>query len=217
MPGKELLEPRKMPSQERARKTVAAIYEAAAHIFADTGYAEATTEQIAEKAGVAISTLYNYFSGKEAILYGLWERHWNQISTITQQVEQEIRRTGFIDRSIVPVLMRLILDLVSVKNVQNRLFISPIGLPDAILHKRRELGLYIESAMEAVFRDFPGVRIRNPQIGVHIMWATVQAVIHDYILMAPDEIKADDLIAELSDMLTRYIFDDEPRDAIAAK
>jgi AcrR family transcriptional regulator len=208
MPEKSLLEPRKLPSQERSRKTMATIYDAAVQVFTNTGYPEATTDQIAEKAGVSIGTLYHYFSGKEAILYGLWERHRAQITNITLQVEQEIRLQGFIDRGIVPFLMNLILELVSYKNMQNRLFISPTGLPDTILQKRRDLGGFIESAMEKVFSDYTGVRIKNPKIGVHIMWAMVQAVIHDYLLMDPDEIKADDLIAEVSDMLTRYIFAD---------
>ncbi|MGP8154960.1 MAG: TetR/AcrR family transcriptional regulator [Smithella sp.] len=209
MSEKKLLEPRKIPSQERSRKTMAAIYEAAAHIFAEIGYTEATTDQVAERAGVSIGTLYHYFPGKEAILYGLWEEHMDDIKTIVQQVDQDIRWQGFVDRGIVPVVLRLILELVSYENVQNQLFVSSIGLPDIILQKRRELGLYIESVTEAIFRDVANVRIGNSKIGVHIIWATVQAVVHDYILLPLDEIESEDLIAELSDMLSRYIFIDD--------
>ena len=216
MSEKELLEPRKVPSQERSRKTMATIYEAAAHIFAEIGYAEATTDQIAERAGVSIGTLYHYFPGKEAVLYGLWEKHEHEIKTIVQQVERDIRRQGFVDRGIVPILMHLVLELVSYENVQNRLFVSPIGLPDTIHQKRRELGLYIESAMEAVLRDVANVRIWNPKIGVHIIWATVQAVVHDYVLLPSDEIKKEDLISELSDMLSRYVFTDDEEEIITA-
>ena len=206
MSEKELLEPRKVPSQKRSRKTMATIYEAAAHIFAEIGYAEATTDQIAERAGISIGTLYHYFSGKEAILYGLWERHMDEIKTIVQQVDKDIRRQGYIDRGIVPILM----------NVQNRLFVSPTGLPETILQKRRQLGLYIETAMEAIFRDFADVRIMNPKIGVHIIWATVQAVVHDYVLLPSDEIKKEDLIDELSDMMSRYVFTDNAEEITIA-
>jgi AcrR family transcriptional regulator len=209
MPEKELLEPRKMPSQERSRKTMAAIYEAATDVFVNTGYTEATTDQIAEKAGVSIGTLYNYFPGKEAILYGLWEKYVQEIKAITQQADQDIRKHGFFDRRTIPILLRIALELVSYEKVQNRLFISQIGLPDVIIQKRRELGLYMESTMEAAFRDFTNVRVKNPKIGVHIIWATVQAVFHDYILSVSDEIKSEELIDELSDMMSRYIFTDE--------
>lgn len=209
MSKKDMLEPRKLPSQKRSHKTMAAIYEAATYIFADIGYAEATTDQIAEKAGVSIGTLYNYFPGKEAILYGLWEKYMQEIKAITQQTDQEIRKQGIFDCSTIPILLRIALELVSYEKVQNRLFISQIGLPEIIIKKRRELGLYMESTMEAAFRDFANVRVKNPKIGVHIIWATVQAVFHDYILSVSDEIKSEELIDELGDMMSRYIFTDE--------
>lgn len=209
MPKKDLLDPRKLPSQERARKTMAAIYEAAANIFDETGYADATTEQIAQKAGVSIGTLYNYFPGKEAILHGLWEKTMQDIKTTTQQLDQEIRKQGFVDSSIIPGLLHLVLDLFSYQKLPNRLFISQVGLPEIFIQKRKELGNYMESVTEEIFRDFANVRIRNPRVGVHILWATVQAVIHDYMLSNTEDIKSEELINELSDMIGRYIFTDD--------
>lgn len=209
MPEKALLEPRKMPSQDRSRKTVAAIYEAASQIFADVGYAEATTEQIAEKAGVAIGTLYNYFPGKESIIYGLWEQFEREIRTITQQVDKDIREQASFNRDTIALLLQLVLELVGFERIQNRLFITQVGLPDTVIQKRRELGLDMESVMESVLRHFANVRVRHPKIGVHIIWATVQAVVHDYILSNSGAIKPEELIDELADMLTRYIFADE--------
>ncbi|MGB5217286.1 MAG: TetR/AcrR family transcriptional regulator [Smithella sp.] len=209
MQEKALLEPRKMPSQDRSRKTVAAIYEAASQIFADVGYAEATTEQIAEKAGVAIGTLYNYFSGKESIIYGLWEQFEREIRTITQQVDKDIREQASFNGNTIALLLQLVLELFGFERIQNRLFITQVGLPDTVIQKRRELGLYMESVMESVLRHFVNVRVRHPKIGVHIIWATVPAVVHDYILSNSGAIKPEELIDELADMLTRYIFADE--------
>jgi AcrR family transcriptional regulator len=209
MPEKALLEPRKTPSQNRSRKTVAAIYEAASQIFAEVGYAEATTEQIAEKAGVAIGTLYNYFPGKESIIYGLWEQFEREIRTITQQVDKDIRDQASFNRNTIALLLQLVLELVGFEKIQNRLFITHVGLPDTVIQKRRELGLDMETVMESVLRHFANVRVRHPKIGVHIIWATVQAVVHDYILSNSGAIQPEELIDELADMLTRYIFVDE--------
>lgn len=207
----EILEPRKIPSQKRSRETVAAIYEAAIHIFTEIGFAESTTEHIAERAGVSIGTLYNYFLNKEAILHGLWEKYEQDIRLVTQTADKLIRDQGYFDRRILPILMNIALDLVSHDKLQNRLFISQIGLPEVIIQKRRALGIYMESVMEAILRDFSNVRIKNPKIGVHIVWTTVQAVFHDYILSVSDEIKPEEFMAELGDMMGRYIFvDDEP-------
>ena len=60
--------PRRIPQQGRSRVTVDAIVEAAAHLLAARGWAGATTNHIAERAGVSIGSLYKYFPNKPSIL-----------------------------------------------------------------------------------------------------------------------------------------------------
>ena len=63
--------PRKTPRQARAVATRAALLEAAARILEAEGAKLLTTNRIAERAGVSIGTLYQYFPGKQAILAAL--------------------------------------------------------------------------------------------------------------------------------------------------
>jgi AcrR family transcriptional regulator len=72
---KQRLEPRKPPVQRRSRATVEALLAAAAQVFEAHGYAAGTTNRIAERAGVSIGTLYQYFPSKDAIAVALLERH----------------------------------------------------------------------------------------------------------------------------------------------
>lgn len=51
------LQPRKQPRQDRAEATRRRILEAAAHVFADFGYAAGTTNRIAERAEISIGSL----------------------------------------------------------------------------------------------------------------------------------------------------------------
>lgn len=67
------LAPRKVPRQERARFTVECILRSAESIIAKNGYEAATTNHIAEVAGVSIGSLYQYFPSKEAIAAALVE------------------------------------------------------------------------------------------------------------------------------------------------
>lgn len=60
--------------QARAQATVDFVLEAAARVFKREGFA-ATTNRIAEEAGVSIGTLYEYFPHKQALLFALAERH----------------------------------------------------------------------------------------------------------------------------------------------
>lgn len=68
-------EPRKRPTQARARATVEVILEAAAHILEVDGIATLNTNSIAERAGVSIGSLYQYFPSKEAIFTELIRRN----------------------------------------------------------------------------------------------------------------------------------------------
>ena len=75
MHDKQHLEPRKRPIQERSQGTVEDILSAAAQVFEKHGYAAGTTNRIAERAGVSIGTLYQYFPNKEAVAVALLEQH----------------------------------------------------------------------------------------------------------------------------------------------
>jgi AcrR family transcriptional regulator len=57
--------------QRRIDRRRAEILAAAARIFADKGYANTTTREIAEAADVAEGTLYNYFANKREILLAI--------------------------------------------------------------------------------------------------------------------------------------------------
>tara|TARA_Y100000815_G_scaffold128445_1_gene115902 strand:+ start:2242 stop:2862 length:621 start_codon:yes stop_codon:yes gene_type:complete len=63
--------PRKQPSQSRARHTVDAIVEAAARILEEQGHGGFNTNAVADRAGVSIGTLYQYFPDKDALLGAL--------------------------------------------------------------------------------------------------------------------------------------------------
>lgn len=65
----------KTPKQERAQLRVERVLEGAAAVFAERGYARATTNHIATRAGVHVPSVYQYFANKDALLAELWDRH----------------------------------------------------------------------------------------------------------------------------------------------
>ena len=67
--------PRKSPRQERSRRTVERILDAAARIFHEQGYVGATTNDIADDADISVGSLYQYFPNKDALLVALTTRH----------------------------------------------------------------------------------------------------------------------------------------------
>jgi AcrR family transcriptional regulator len=66
MPIKKSQKARREPSQERSRKLNEYILEAAAQVLEKDGPFKFTTLKIAQKAGISIGSLYQYYANKEA-------------------------------------------------------------------------------------------------------------------------------------------------------
>lgn len=69
-----LVKNRRNPRQARAQATVEAIQQATLQILEAEGLARLTTNRIAERAGVSIGTLYQYFADRDAILAAIGQR-----------------------------------------------------------------------------------------------------------------------------------------------
>lgn len=65
---------RRRPRQARSRATYDSILEAAAQVLEREGAAGLNTNRVAERAGVSVGTLYQYFPDKDAILLAVAER-----------------------------------------------------------------------------------------------------------------------------------------------
>ena len=68
-------EPRKRPQQARSRITVEAILEGAFQVLVAEGFDGLTTTRVAERAGVSVGTLYQYYPDKEALVAALIDAH----------------------------------------------------------------------------------------------------------------------------------------------
>jgi len=69
------LNPRKRPRQARAAATLDAIFEATIQLLVADGPQRLTTTRVAERAGVSVGTMYQYFPHKQALIYALNERY----------------------------------------------------------------------------------------------------------------------------------------------
>ncbi|QDG78804.1 TetR/AcrR family transcriptional regulator [Labrenzia sp. PHM005] len=70
---------RRRPKQQRSRQMVGFILEAATQVFDQNGYEASTTNLIAERAGISIGSLYQYFPNKAALILELKIAHRAQI------------------------------------------------------------------------------------------------------------------------------------------
>ncbi len=83
---------RKQPKQARSTELVAAILEAAVQVLAKEGAQRFTTARVAEKAGVSVGSLYQYFPNKAAILFRLQSDEWRQTTELLRGILEDARR-----------------------------------------------------------------------------------------------------------------------------
>jgi AcrR family transcriptional regulator len=75
----EGLKARKTPRQARSAATVAAIFEATFQVLLSDGIGRLTTTRVAERAGVSVGTMYQYFPHKQALLYAVLDQYLDDV------------------------------------------------------------------------------------------------------------------------------------------
>ena len=83
---------RKKPKQARANDLVAAILQAAVQVLAAEGAQRFTTTRVAERAGVSVGSIYQYFPNKASILFRLQSDEWRQTTEMLRRTLEDTRR-----------------------------------------------------------------------------------------------------------------------------
>lgn len=66
------------------------IFEAASELFGEQGYKNTDMKEIAQKSGIAVGTLYNYYSNKKALFLTVFKKSWeNTFVKLDEIIEEE--------------------------------------------------------------------------------------------------------------------------------
>lgn len=199
------LQPRRKPRQVRAELTRDRILTAAAHVFAEYGYAAGTTNRIAERARISIGSLYQYFPNKDAILAELLVRHidrgrWtlaDQLDLSAGSLEATVRtlvRDAIDNHRDDPQLLRIMFKEAPV---------SQELLETIARHERKRV-----DQLRDLLARHPDVRVQGLDTAAELIVFTVEANTHKlmaYPRTAPVETFENELVA----MVTRYLRGDQ--------
>lgn len=83
---------RKRPQQARSNELVAAVLKAAVQVLAREGAQRFTMARVADKAGVSVGSLYQYFPNKAAVLFQLQSDEWRQTTDLLRTILEDTRR-----------------------------------------------------------------------------------------------------------------------------
>ncbi len=199
------LTPRKQPVQQRSRVTVESILTAAAQVFEEQGYAAGTTNRIAERAGVSIGTLYQYFPNKETLAVRLLERH-------VEQGERMI--AGLIERArTVPLGLRDGLRLfveAALAHHDERPRLQHLLLEEAPRppHVHSALRCAEEEMIDSVaslLQRFPEVRSSDLRRTAYFAVQVVEQLTHQYAAHPPRGLSRPAFASELVALLEAYL------------
>ena len=206
MPRKAQTSPRKQASQERSRLTVDALLEATARILVKEGYEGASTNKIAEAAGVSIGSLYQYFPAKEALVAAVIDRHMQDMldvvrAALVQVMDQPIE---VVTRELVNVMM----EAHRVNPTLHRVLFEQIPQAGRVQHIEA-----LDQAAFAMVRAYleahrDEVVVADLETAAFICVKTVEVLTHTAVLNQPARVKGDKaaaLVDEVTRLLVGYL------------
>ena len=198
---------RKSPRQERSKVMVVEILEAASQVFAELGYARATTNKIAERAGVSVGSLYQYFPNKDSLMASLHKEHQTKIHSV---IEKALKRFG--DHSVsLEDGLRLLLDELNQVHEENPTLTKALSresmreseVGDSV-HDDEEEKEKVNQLFKLLFNR-PDVRDDNPKIIAVIMGQVISHITRWLQHDAPPDLEQRTLREETIQLLVRYL------------
>lgn len=201
-PARQQLRPRKQPRQRRSELTRQRILDAAAHVFADHGYAAGTTNRIAERAHMSIGSLYQYFPNKDAILVELMTAHVQAGIATTQRY----LAAGLPDslEDTLRLFVRATIDNHRDAPALHRVLFEEAPRPPEFLRMLHESEITIVTLTQALLDAHPQVRVDDTHTAARLVVAAIESLVHR-LIASPTPIEITPFENELVVMLTKYL------------
>jgi AcrR family transcriptional regulator len=181
---------------------VEAILKAAARVFVQRGYGQATTNRIAEAAGISVGSLYQYFPSKDAIAVELLRRYRE---TLVQLVARHL--SGVQASTLQPAVHALLSALLRAEGIDpglHRVLIEQVLRTSA----RAEI-LGFEEQMEGMLARFirqagGDAFARDPDIAAFVLVRAVLGAVHAAVVDRPS-VNGAALVDEVTRLVVRYL------------
>jgi AcrR family transcriptional regulator len=185
-----------MPTQERSRATVEALVQATADILVRDGSAKLTTNRIAERAGVNVASLYQFFPGKEALVAEVSRRHVKE----QRQAAREVLATRTFD-SLEDLIRTLVGMGFAAHAVNPKLHHA---LTEELPVRRARMAAPEDALMLEAFSRYRA-DVPDPELALWLIDTVSHAVIHRAVVERPEALSQGLLQEELVTLLLRYV------------
>lgn len=176
-PLAERIRQRKQPVQGRSRVTTEALLEATLQVLVREGYARLTTTRVAERAGVSVGTLYQYFPDKRSLVMALKQRYFElMLGTMRGVIE---RYAGSSPETVIRAALAALI-MVKRENISLSLALrEPLAEPEASGVRDELSGKFVDmvgAMLAAVYPARADIRQRAAFLVALVEGALDQAV-----------------------------------------
>ncbi len=214
------LMPRKLPSQERAKKTVDTILEAAARIFTALGYSACTTNKIAERAGISIGSLYQYFPNKDAIIVSLTDQMFRDGLDIMKSMVEDVDNKHITHRQMPRRFIEGMVEMHMKSPKLHKLLVDHAPDLQSVSKKAWEFEEEFSNVVVKMLGKEPNLRVKNVSLAAPFVVLLTDAVCHWLIQLSMQNLEdkknsvshekrdmvVTQIIDEMEDVLLRYLF-----------
>jgi AcrR family transcriptional regulator len=189
------LRPKKRPSQARSRATFDALVEACTGLLPERGYAGTTTNHVAERAGVNIASLYEYFPGKDAIVAQVAERLVERVLERLAEGAARVMAGG--EEGAVRAWLELILDTMEREKALVAVFLHEVPYTNRLAPVRESGARVLEFSRQV--REHAGgfVQPAFSEATLHLVVNLVTSTVMQLVLEPPRDVSREALFDEL--------------------
>jgi AcrR family transcriptional regulator len=201
--------PRKLPRQARSRALVEAVLDAAARVLVRRGYAGTTTNHVAEKAGISVGSLYQYFPNKDALVAALHARHAREIVSVLDDGLGAARAQSLdaTIRALVAAVVRAHLVDPALHRVLEGEAAS-LDRFDGVAELDRAMAAKVRAIL-AAHRD--EIAPRNLELAAFVVMRVVDGLVHAAVIDPPRLVPAKEIEAEIVRVVLGYLLAGEGR------
>lgn len=196
------LEPRKLPRQRRSKAMVDTILEATVRVLLARGYQGTTTIAVAERAGVSVGSLYQYFPNKDSLIAALLKGHMAEVlgcldealeAADGRDLEGALRmiiRAGITAHRTHPALHKILVEQV-----------PRVGQMKSMLNISRA----VTRRLAKWFKDHSALSVAHPERAAFMVETVVEGLTHRVIIEKAHNISDRELEDEATRLLLSYL------------
>jgi AcrR family transcriptional regulator len=200
---KPLLQPKKMPRQARSKATYESLLESTARLLSRRGYAALTTNHVAEQAGVAIGSLYEYFGTKEVLVAEVVRATVRDIAEDIAKSFQTALKRG-LDQGM-PGLIRAMIEAVHARKELVRAIWTEVPFLWDLEEVSALPGLMYTIARQGIPGATSDWLVRDPEAATYLLTVMVGAAVVESVVARPAHLNLDQLEMTLVGLLEKLL------------